>query len=107
MQSVSSNVGMLTLMAPDPTTSMSPMTLACMTGARAVVDVVRAQTGSRELLHHVVGLVTRAARRTGEHHGFRTMLLNYGAEPLGVKSSASSQVTRSSGAPFVRRIIGW
>ena len=28
MQSVSSNVGMLTLMAPDPTTSMSPMTLA-------------------------------------------------------------------------------
>ena len=53
------------------------------TGARAVVDVVRAQTGARELLHHVVGLVTRAARRTGEHHRFGTVLLDDGAEPLG------------------------
>ena len=57
---------------------------ACrMAGARAVVDVVRAQARARELLHDEVGLVACPARRSREHDGLGPALLDDGAQAAG------------------------
>ena len=45
-----------------------------MANACAAIDVIGADNGARKLLHDVVGLITRPARRAGEHDGVRAIL---------------------------------
>lgn len=51
-------------------------------GARAVVDVVRADAGAGELLHDEVGLVARAAGGASQHDSVRAVLLLDLGQPL-------------------------
>ena len=107
MQSVSSSEGMLTLIAPDPTHSMRPMTLAAWQ--------VRAQLSMLFVPRHarVNFCMTKLASLPAPRDEPVSMTASGPLSPmmarrrLAMKSSASSQVTRSSGAPLVRRIIGW
>ncbi len=56
---------MALLMAPLPTDWCRPATEGAVSDASAAVDVIGANNGAREFLHHVVGFITGPAGGAG------------------------------------------